>query len=110
MIFIVRALISILLDDYDTYLIVIFALKWSILLIASIFALELIYSLVVYFRNQQKNAFKIIRNKYLIYFLIVLIVATCMVSRQVLEGIIISYIVYFTEKIRAVFYRFKKEK
>ena len=72
MIFIVRALISILLDDYDTYLIVIFALKWSILLIASIFALELIYSLVVYFRNQQKNAFKIIRNKYLIYFLIVL--------------------------------------
>jgi hypothetical protein len=110
MIFIVRALISILLDDYDTYLIVIFALKWSILLIASIFALELIYSLVVYFRNQQKNAFKIIRNKYLIYFLIVLIVATCMVSRQALEGIIIGYIVYFTEKIRAVFYRFKKEK
>jgi len=39
-----------------------------------------------------------------------LIVATCMVSRQALEGIIIGYIVYFTEKIRAVFYSFKKEK
>lgn len=72
MIFIVRALISLILDDYDTYLIVIFAVKWSILLIASIFTLELIYSLVVYFKNHHKNVFKINRNKYLIYFLIVL--------------------------------------
>ena len=72
MIFIVRALISLILDDFDAYLIVMFALKWSFLLIASIFALELIYSLVVYFSNHQKNDFKIISNKYFIYFLIVL--------------------------------------
>lgn len=110
MIFIVRALISLILDDFDAYLILMFALKWSILLIASIFALELIYSLVVYFSNHKKNDFKIISNKYFIYLLIVLIVATCMVSHQALEGIIIGYIVYFTEKIRVVFYRFKKEK